>query len=260
MLQSANQHDSYKSCPLVDTDSDSTFSLIWRCDCRMWPCCTAVYNSDLQSMWLNCDHLGHWHSTVQLKSLIVSALGNLVVLLEDTISWWHYFFLRIGLCECFAVGVLRLSGFHCYTGKRASSTSTSPTANNNPVPTESGHNTGSTPDPCNATLDAIMLGEPEVSTVWQLWWRSLSKGNQMTELDNISLNFKRSCLAWFIPGEQYTECTNISWFSHTDRQTNQGLSWRQMTWKTKTGKDHKNYIKLHLQSRQTTACGPNAAW
>lgn len=53
--------------------------------------------------------------------------------------------------------------FNCYTGKRVTGTSTSPTANNNNlVPTESDHNTGSTPDPCNATLDAIMLGELDV--------------------------------------------------------------------------------------------------
>lgn len=53
--------------------------------------------------------------------------------------------------------------FHCCTGKRVTSTSASPTANDNLVPTDSGHSTESIPDPCNATLDAIMLGEPEVN-------------------------------------------------------------------------------------------------
>lgn len=53
--------------------------------------------------------------------------------------------------------------FHCCTGKRVTSTSASPTANDNLVPTDSGHSTESIPDPCNATLDTIMLGEPEVN-------------------------------------------------------------------------------------------------
>lgn len=62
--------------------------------------------------------------------------------------------------------LILVAGIHCFhycTGKRVTSTLASPTANDNPVPTESGHSTESMPDPCNATLDAIMLGEPEVN-------------------------------------------------------------------------------------------------
>lgn len=52
--------------------------------------------------------------------------------------------------------------FHCCTGKRVSSTSASPAGNNNLDPTGIGHNPGGVPDPCNATLDAIMLGMSEL--------------------------------------------------------------------------------------------------
>lgn len=51
-----------------------------------------------------------------------------------------------------------IRGVQALYGKRVTSTSASPTANDNLVPTDSGHSTESIPDPCNATLDAIMLG------------------------------------------------------------------------------------------------------
>lgn len=53
--------------------------------------------------------------------------------------------------------------FYDCAGKPVSRGVGSPTAGDSLAPTESSHDTESIPDPCNATLDAIMLGEPQIS-------------------------------------------------------------------------------------------------
>ncbi|XP_070759083.1 matrix metalloproteinase-19 [Enoplosus armatus] len=51
-----------------------------------------------------------------------------------------------------------ITGIQALYGKRITSTLASPTAPDSLFPTESSHSTESIPDPCTATLDAIMLG------------------------------------------------------------------------------------------------------